>query len=364
MARSVDTTPLERNPSDITGRVWYALLHPPSRDLDVARAEINRDIWKIQKKVLGFMAKKITELEKGMEQEREENARYRDHSNAEEEKKALTEVRHLLGIDSQEAENAALNLYEDLINYMQRQTKPKHDLLKILRGTRYDEWKDRRKATILILHAEHAFLENSRCFWLSLAALHARKTLGERAKTVEPTSVETSKIQPAGEASECRAQNEQTRSPIILHYFFCSHDDALNGRDAYMLISNLIAQLLVAVPELATDADRREHLSRLTGRDDWRDREPVQPCKFLAELIRAVPETEIYIILDRIDFCTCEVRCLVGRLEKMLGEVDKSVKILAVLGPLRSLDELASETVFLDSVAPIERRLESESSYS
>ncbi|KAH9221782.1 hypothetical protein DL95DRAFT_455143 [Leptodontidium sp. 2 PMI_412] len=112
-------------------RVWYALLHPPSRNLDPARAEINKDIWKIQKKVLGFMAKRITELERGMEQEREENARYREHKKAEEEKRALNEVRHLLGIESQETENAALKFYEDLID---RHAKPKYDLMKILKG--------------------------------------------------------------------------------------------------------------------------------------------------------------------------------------------------------------------------------------
>lgn len=337
----------------LIGRTWYTISHPPEHYLKDLRTKIERDIWEIQRTVLTFTA---TELKRYIEQEKSDK-----------EKEALIEVQNQLGTNQTTLVEKALKNYRDILIYTHSESTGNRalDAQKILQNTRWDLWKERKESTILVLHGDSFFLENPNFFWPSLVAFYAKDTLCNQTSDIPKLRGSQDRGQipssPKGYLDSIQPREPQERRPIVLSYFPYTNDSSLDGKEAHALVSSLIVQLLTARPHLITDVNRRAKLAEIINSRKWREEEPRIPCEFLAELLCATAETEIYIILDRIDTCTCEITQLVGRLVKMLDDVhNKVVKVFAIMGPLQTLSKVCTGElkrdvqVYLDLLKDVE----------
>lgn len=115
------------------------------------------------------------------------------------------------------------------------------------------------------------------------------------------------------------------------------HPDPYLTEDVHVpqptVISLLIWQFLERFPGLSEDTPFFEDVqSRIESRE-WADEDCSEQYQLLAELLSRRPQT--YIVIDRLDSCTCPVDTFVQNLLSLCGKVTGVVKILAVVGGKR-----------------------------
>jgi hypothetical protein len=122
---------------------------------------------------------------------------------------------------------------------------------------------------------------------------------------------------------------------LVLEYYFQLEDNMRDDVQAHVALSHIILQILEARRELATKAGFLERLENLTGGDSWKDEDPIEPCTVLKGLLSDIPCT--YIILDRIDRCSCSARRLFERLLDIADGISTVVKVFIILGESQNL---------------------------
>lgn len=105
---------------------------------------------------------------------------------------------------------------------------------------------------------------------------------------------------------------------------------------SHIVISRLIWQLLEQKPELVRNPPSFETLQARIRSEEWRQPNPREPCKVLAEILAEFPMT--HLVLDCIDHCVCTPATFIERLLEIVRDSKTTVKIFVVVGGFKNFD--------------------------
>ena len=104
------------------------------------------------------------------------------------------------------------------------------------------------------------------------------------------------------------------------------------------MISRLILEVLDQCPSYLFDPSNLWNLRRSLQAPEYSDSNPRLPCGLLSDILNQCSDSEIYIVLDRIDACDCMAAVFIERLLELVVECKATVKVFAVAGPLGNFD--------------------------
>ncbi|KAJ5273622.1 hypothetical protein N7478_008747 [Penicillium angulare] len=98
---------------------------------------------------------------------------------------------------------------------------------------------------------------------------------------------------------------------------------------AYLVLTNIIWQLLKSKPEILAKPGIKTDIEEEMQHTRWQAKLPLDPCKVLTRLLSFFPTT--YILLDRLDRCSCSFDNLLDILLNVVKEATSVVKIFAIV---------------------------------
>ena len=108
--------------------------------------------------------------------------------------------------------------------------------------------------------------------------------------------------------------------------------------ESHMIFSQIILSALEQQASFVLDSTKYSHLKTSIEDPEYRDAVPRLPCQILTKIIEHDPDLVAYVVLDRIDACSCSTATFVERLLEVVLECKSTVKVFAVVGGLRDFD--------------------------
>lgn len=100
-------------------------------------------------------------------------------------------------------------------------------------------------------------------------------------------------------------------------------------RESHLILTSIIWQLIESKSSAVADPLFRKDIKKAMEHPDWRQKDPKLPCQLLMKFLEIFPIT--YIILDRVDFCNCDLVVSLDRLLNLVRSSMATVKIFVVI---------------------------------